>query len=158
MTTFFLAVNTYFNRTENNIDWYKKLSVVEFLRETGRHIRVGDMLARTSVASRLQSSEGLSFTEFSYQVCFTQMFGIWSRIAASLNCLSLDCKLKITMPLLAAFVCTFNSWPTYTHSVVLQFFCPLPYLLVINHKASGDIGCVEKYQTISLGGCDKETW
>uniref|UniRef100_A0A0P4W8F8 Tyrosine--tRNA ligase n=1 Tax=Scylla olivacea TaxID=85551 RepID=A0A0P4W8F8_SCYOL len=55
-------------RTENNIDWYKKLSLVEFLCETGRHIRVGDMLSRTSVASRLQSSEGMSFTEFSYQV------------------------------------------------------------------------------------------
>ncbi|XP_050727690.1 tyrosine--tRNA ligase, mitochondrial-like isoform X1 [Eriocheir sinensis] len=55
-------------RTENNITWYKTLNVVDFLRDTGRYIRIGDMLSRTSVASRMDSSEGLSFTEFSYQI------------------------------------------------------------------------------------------
>ncbi|KAG0724458.1 Tyrosine--tRNA ligase, mitochondrial [Chionoecetes opilio] len=62
-------------RTENNIDWYGHLSVVEILREAGRHIRIGDMLSRTSVASRLESSEGLSFTEFSYQIGGSDQMG-----------------------------------------------------------------------------------
>ncbi|XP_045611659.2 tyrosine--tRNA ligase, mitochondrial [Procambarus clarkii] len=54
-------------RIENNLHWYRRLSVVDFLRVTGRNLRMGDMLSRTSVQSRLKSAEGLSFTEFSYQ-------------------------------------------------------------------------------------------
>lgn len=57
-----------FNRTENNITWYQKVNVINFLRDTGRYIRIGDMLSRTSVVSRMDSAEGISFTEFSYQV------------------------------------------------------------------------------------------
>lgn len=54
-------------RIENNLHWYKRLDVVDFLRITGRNLRMGDMLSRTSVQSRLNTAEGLSFTEFSYQ-------------------------------------------------------------------------------------------
>ncbi|XP_042241501.1 tyrosine--tRNA ligase, mitochondrial-like isoform X1 [Homarus americanus] len=54
-------------RIENNLHWYKRLNVVDFLRDAGRNLRMGDMLSRTSVQSRLSAPEGLSFTEFSYQ-------------------------------------------------------------------------------------------
>lgn len=44
------------------------MSCIEFLRDVGRYFRVGPMLAKDSVRTRLQSEEGMSFTEFSYQV------------------------------------------------------------------------------------------
>jgi len=52
----------------DNADWYSQFSVIEFLRDVGKHFRIGSMLAKDSVRSRLQSEEGMSFTEFSYQV------------------------------------------------------------------------------------------
>ncbi|XP_014288582.1 tyrosine--tRNA ligase, mitochondrial [Halyomorpha halys] len=52
----------------NNAEWYKSLSCVDFICGIGRHLRLGQMLSRTSVAARLQSEQGISFTEFSYQV------------------------------------------------------------------------------------------
>lgn len=54
-------------RIVNNADWYKKMNVVDFLRVVGRNLRLGQMLSRTSVKSRLNSEEGMSFTEFTYQ-------------------------------------------------------------------------------------------
>jgi tyrosyl-tRNA synthetase len=52
----------------NNYDWYRDMSAVQFLRGVGRHFRLGTMLAKDSVKSRLDSEAGLSFTEFSYQM------------------------------------------------------------------------------------------
>ena len=52
----------------NNYDWYKGFSFLDFLRDIGKMFRVGVMLAKDSVKSRLTSEEGMSFTEFSYQV------------------------------------------------------------------------------------------
>ncbi|XP_013878749.1 tyrosine--tRNA ligase, mitochondrial [Austrofundulus limnaeus] len=52
----------------NNRRWFKKFTVVEFLSEVGRHFRMGSMLSRHSVQSRLKSEEGMSLTEFTYQV------------------------------------------------------------------------------------------
>ncbi len=52
----------------NNFDWYKDFSFIQFLREIGSLFRVGPMLAKDSVRLRLQSEEGMSFTEFSYQI------------------------------------------------------------------------------------------
>lgn len=52
----------------NNLSWYKDWNVVAFLSEAGRHFRMGTMLSRHSVQSRLKSSDGMSLTEFSYQV------------------------------------------------------------------------------------------
>lgn len=52
----------------NNFDWYKDFSFIRFLREIGSLFRLGPMLAKDSVKSRLQSEEGMSFTEFSYQI------------------------------------------------------------------------------------------
>jgi tyrosyl-tRNA synthetase len=52
----------------NNDDWSGKFSLVDFLREVGRYFRVGQMLGKESVRARIESEEGLSFTEFSYQL------------------------------------------------------------------------------------------
>ncbi len=52
----------------NNNDWYKDIGFVDFLRDIGKHFRIGPMLSKESVKLRMQSEEGLSFTEFSYQV------------------------------------------------------------------------------------------
>jgi tyrosyl-tRNA synthetase len=51
----------------NNLDWTAPVSAIEFLRDIGKHFSVNQMLARDSVASRLESG-GISYTEFSYQV------------------------------------------------------------------------------------------
>ena len=52
----------------NNLDWTAPLSTVDFLREVGKHFRVGTMLRKDAVASRMESEEGISYAEFSYQV------------------------------------------------------------------------------------------
>ncbi len=52
----------------NNEDWLGKFTLIEFLRDVGKHCRVGPMLAKESVRARLESEEGMSFTEFSYQL------------------------------------------------------------------------------------------
>jgi tyrosyl-tRNA synthetase len=52
----------------NNLDWTGGLSAIDFLREVGKHYRLGTMLAKETVARRLASDEGISFTEFSYQI------------------------------------------------------------------------------------------
>lgn len=52
----------------NNYDWFQQFSFVDFLREVGKYFRVGPMLSKDSVKARLNSEEGMSFTEFSYQV------------------------------------------------------------------------------------------
>ena len=54
----------------NNYDWMKKFSFLEFIRDIGKHITVNYMMAKDSVKKRLsgESREGMSFTEFSYQL------------------------------------------------------------------------------------------
>lgn len=52
----------------NNYDWFKNFSFVSFLREVGKQFRMGIMLSKDSVKSRLASEEGMSFTEFCYQI------------------------------------------------------------------------------------------
>ena len=54
----------------NNYDWMKNFSFLEFIRDIGKHITVNYMMAKDSVKKRLsgESREGLSFTEFSYQL------------------------------------------------------------------------------------------
>jgi tyrosyl-tRNA synthetase len=51
----------------DNLEWTAPLSVLDFLRDVGKHFPVNQMLARESVSARLESG-GLSFTEFSYQL------------------------------------------------------------------------------------------
>ncbi|GAA1774886.1 tyrosine--tRNA ligase [Agromyces lapidis] len=55
-------------RLVNNLDWTAGLSAIDFLREIGKHYRVGTMLKKDAVASRLNSDSGISYTEFSYQI------------------------------------------------------------------------------------------
>ncbi len=52
----------------NNYDWFKGVEFIEFLRDIGKHFRLGTMLAKDSVKTRLASEDGISFTEFSYQL------------------------------------------------------------------------------------------
>lgn len=52
----------------NNIDWFKDFSLIPFLRDVGKLFRIGPMLAKDSVRTRLNSEEGMSFTEFCYQI------------------------------------------------------------------------------------------
>ncbi|MFJ8360797.1 tyrosine--tRNA ligase [Streptomyces sp. NPDC093984] len=52
----------------NNLDWTAGMSVIEFLRNIGKHFRVNKMLTKDSVAQRLASEQGISYTEFSYQL------------------------------------------------------------------------------------------
>ncbi len=55
-------------RIVNNLDWTAPLSAIDFLREVGKHYRVGTMLKKDAVAARLNSDAGISYTEFSYQI------------------------------------------------------------------------------------------
>jgi tyrosyl-tRNA synthetase len=55
-------------RMVNNLDWTAGLSAIDFLRDVGKHYRMGTMLAKETVARRLASEQGISFTEFSYQI------------------------------------------------------------------------------------------
>lgn len=55
-------------RILNNADWFGKMGVLDFLRDVGRHFRVGTMLGKESVRNRMESEEGISFTEFTYQM------------------------------------------------------------------------------------------
>jgi tyrosyl-tRNA synthetase len=55
-------------RMVNNLDWTAPMSALDFLREIGKHFRVGTMIKKDIVASRLNSEEGISYAEFSYQI------------------------------------------------------------------------------------------
>ncbi|MCX6995430.1 MAG: tyrosine--tRNA ligase [Chlamydiae bacterium] len=52
----------------DNFDWFKKIYFIDFLRDIGKYFRIGQMLSKDSVKLRMESEEGMSFTEFSYQV------------------------------------------------------------------------------------------
>lgn len=55
-------------RVLNNLDWFGPMSFLGFLREVGKFARVNTMLAKDSVRSRMESEQGISFTEFTYQL------------------------------------------------------------------------------------------
>jgi tyrosyl-tRNA synthetase len=52
----------------NNLAWTGQLTLLDFLRDIGKHASVNQMIARESVKARLESESGISFTEFSYQL------------------------------------------------------------------------------------------
>ncbi|XP_047093187.1 tyrosine--tRNA ligase, chloroplastic/mitochondrial [Lolium rigidum] len=52
----------------DNYDWWKDITLLDFLREVGKYARVGTMIAKESVKKRLNSEEGMSYTEFTYQL------------------------------------------------------------------------------------------
>ncbi|KAI6157819.1 hypothetical protein BKA82DRAFT_4061984 [Pisolithus tinctorius] len=52
----------------NNINWLKDLNLLDFLRSTGPHFRINQMIARDSVRTRMNAQQGINFTEFTYQL------------------------------------------------------------------------------------------
>ncbi|KAF2301719.1 hypothetical protein GH714_028768 [Hevea brasiliensis] len=52
----------------NNYDWWKEFRLLDFLKQVGRYARVGTMIAKESVKKRLESEQGMSYTEFTYQL------------------------------------------------------------------------------------------
>ncbi|MCA1782537.1 MAG: tyrosine--tRNA ligase [Intrasporangiaceae bacterium] len=55
-------------RLVDNLDWFGPLTALEFLRDVGKHFRVNQMIRKDAIAARLESQEGISYTEFSYQL------------------------------------------------------------------------------------------
>ena len=88
-------------RMVNNADWLGQIDMLSFLRDTGKHFTVNYMLQKDSVNRRLESEDGISFTEFSYLVlqahdflhlfdqfgCVVQMGGSdqWGNITAGID-------------------------------------------------------------------------
>ncbi|MBC8110685.1 MAG: tyrosine--tRNA ligase [Verrucomicrobia bacterium] len=67
----FLDFGTAKNAAEmvNNYDWFKEIRFLDFLRTAGKHLTINYMMAKDSVKNRLgEGNEGISFTEFSYQL------------------------------------------------------------------------------------------
>jgi tyrosyl-tRNA synthetase len=52
----------------NNLDFYKNMNILDFLRDVGKYLTVNYMLSKESVKRRIESESGISFTEFSYQL------------------------------------------------------------------------------------------
>ena len=52
----------------NNNDWMQRFSYIDFLRDVGKHFRMGTMLGKESVRARMESESGMSYCEFSYQL------------------------------------------------------------------------------------------
>ncbi|NJH81218.1 tyrosine--tRNA ligase [Staphylococcus hyicus] len=69
----------------NNKDWLSQISLIEFLRDFGKHVGVNYMLAKDSIQSRL--SNGISYTEFTYTILQAIDFGHLNR--------TYDCKIQI---------------------------------------------------------------
>lgn len=70
-------------RLVDNADWTAPLSFLDFLRDIGKHFSLNVMLAKDSVKSRLGSENGISFTEFSYQLLQAHDF---YHLRHTLNC------------------------------------------------------------------------
>ncbi|WP_068318138.1 tyrosine--tRNA ligase [Janibacter anophelis] len=52
----------------DNLDWTAPMSALDFLRDIGKHFRVNQMIRKDAISARLESQEGISYTEFSYQL------------------------------------------------------------------------------------------
>jgi tyrosyl-tRNA synthetase len=88
-------------RLVNNADWLGKLGAIDFMRDVGKHFTVNTMLAKDSVKRRIEGTEGISYTEFSYSLlqaydflelyrrysCTLQMGGSdqWGNITAGMD-------------------------------------------------------------------------
>ena len=88
-------------RLVNNGDWLTKLSAVDFMRDVGKHFTINSMLAKESVKRRIESEDGITYTEFSYSLlqaydflelydrfgCTLQMGGSdqWGNITAGMD-------------------------------------------------------------------------
>ncbi|CAH4032571.1 unnamed protein product [Pieris brassicae] len=67
----------------NNETWYREINSIQFVSEIGRNFRMGTMLLKQSVQSRINSEVGMSFTEFSYQIF--QAYD-WLNLLKEFNC------------------------------------------------------------------------
>lgn len=74
-------------RLVNNHDWTRHVTLLEFLRDVGKHVTVNQMVAKDSVRTRMASTQGISFTEFSYMLL--QAFDYWWQFH------EYDCQLQI---------------------------------------------------------------
>ncbi|MDR1789638.1 MAG: tyrosine--tRNA ligase [Opitutaceae bacterium] len=74
-------------RLVDNADWTRPLNLLDFLRDTGKHFNLNNMLAKDSVRSRMESDNGISYTEFSYQLLQANDFHHLRT--------TLDCELQI---------------------------------------------------------------
>ena len=88
-------------RLVNNAEWLTKLGAIDFMRDVGKHFTVNAMLAKDSVKRRIESEEGITYTEFSYSLlqaydflmlfdhykCTLQMGGSdqWGNIVAGMD-------------------------------------------------------------------------
>src|SRR6185295_3381984 len=88
-------------RLVNNGDWLTRLGAIDFMRDIGKHFTVNAMLAKESVKRRIESEEGITYTEFSYSLlqaydylmlfdrfgCTLQMGGSdqWGNIVAGMD-------------------------------------------------------------------------
>jgi len=52
----------------NNLDWTAPMTALEFLRDVGKHFRVNHMIKKDAISARLNTEQGISYTEFSYQL------------------------------------------------------------------------------------------
>ncbi|KAG0473699.1 hypothetical protein HPP92_015556 [Vanilla planifolia] len=103
----------------DNFDWWKDITLLSFLREVGRYARVGTMMAKESVKKRMMSEEGMSYTEFTYQLLqgydFLYMFknmGVnvqiggsdqWGTLLPELSSSGRFCRWKVLMELPSHF-------------------------------------------------------
>ena len=71
----------------DNRDWTAPITLLDFLRDVGKHVTVGQMIARDSVKNRLASEHGISYTEFSYMLLQANDY-LWLHD-------NLDCVLQI---------------------------------------------------------------
>ncbi|HEC2173304.1 TPA: tyrosine--tRNA ligase [Staphylococcus delphini] len=69
----------------NNFDWLSQISLIEFLRDYGKHVGVNYMLGKDSIQTRLET--GISYTEFTYTILQAIDFGHLNRVH--------DCKIQI---------------------------------------------------------------
>ena len=74
-------------RLVNNYDWTRDVTLLEFLRDVGKHVTVNQMVAKDSVRSRMAGDQGISFTEFSYMLL--QAFDYWWQFE------HYDCRLQV---------------------------------------------------------------
>lgn len=62
-------------RVVNNADWLTELNLVEFLRDVGKYFTVNSLIKKDAISARMESEEGISFTEFSYPLL--QAYDFW---------------------------------------------------------------------------------
>ena len=95
----------------NNLDWLSQFSMIDFLRDVGKHFTVNYMLAKESVKRRFEEGDGISFTEFSYMLlqaydfmelynryhCTLQMGGSdqWGNIVAGAELIRKVCGARV---------------------------------------------------------------